>query len=199
MVVTRVEADTLTDLRGQVCKLVMEKGLRERPEPFELSSGQMSRYYIDGKHAVSRGPDLGLVSRAILRLAESRGATFDTVGGLTLGADALAHGVALVGGKDWFTVRKRRKEHGQRTLVEGASIEGARVLLVDDIVTTGLSIESALAEIQQAEQVVLAVALVDRSGETEGRLKTHGVPFEALLNWEDLGIPRVSSDGRASS
>ena len=160
----------------------------------------MSRDYIDGKLTVSRGPDLDLVSRAILELARGRGVEFDTVGGLTMGADALAHGVALVGGKEWFTVRKVRKDHGTGSLVEGADVKGSRVLLVEDIVTTGGSIAKALDEIvKDGGSVVLAVALVDRSGRAAAVLEGRGVLFEPLLTWEDLGIEPVGTDGRVQA
>lgn len=173
------------------------RGLTHRDEPFQLASGEMSHDYIDGKLSVSRGSDLDLVSRAILELAHERGVEFDTVGGLTMGADALAHGIALVGGKEWFTVRKVRKDHGTGSLVEGAGVKGSRVLLVEDIVTTGGSIAKALDEIvKDGGSVVLAVAMVDRSGRTTALLEARGVPFEPLLTWEDLGIDPVGKDGR---
>jgi len=118
--------------------------------------------------------------------------TFETVGGLTMGSDALAHGVALVGGKEWFTVRKERKEHGQRAVVEGAKVAGTRALLLDDVVTTGASIARALDAVEEEEgTVVLATALVDRSGKTQTLLGDRGVPFVPLFTWIDLGIDPV--------
>jgi orotate phosphoribosyltransferase len=187
----------VTDLRLEVIDLVKKYGLRHAETPFRLSSGESSNDYIDGKTAVSSGQRLRLVAQAILDLVAKRRVVFDAVGGLTMGADALSHGVALVGDKQWFTVRKERKEHGQGSLIEGADVAGMRILLVDDIVTTGKSILRALEAIEEADgQVVMAVALVDRATRTESLLSAKGVPFDSLLTYRDLGILPVGDGGR---
>jgi orotate phosphoribosyltransferase len=193
----RTEGDTLPDLKPQIVELVKERGLQYREEAFRLASGEMSHDYIDGKRTVSRGADLLLVSQAILQLTERRGIEFECVGGLTMGADALAHGVALAGGTEWFTVRKEAKGHGRGSMLEGAAIEERTALLVDDIVTTGGSIKKACDAVTAAGgRVVLAVALVDRSGRTGPLLEADGVPFEPILTWHDLGIEPVEAGGR---
>ena len=75
-----------------------------------LASGQLSHDYIDGKFAVDTGERLTIVSRAVADLAARHGIEFDAVGGLTMGADPLAHGVAMVTGKAWFSVRVWRAQ-----------------------------------------------------------------------------------------
>jgi orotate phosphoribosyltransferase len=85
---------------------VIKRGHEHRDVPFKLASGQTSQHYIDGKHAVDTGARLAVVCRAVVDLAAERQIEFDAVGGLTMGADALAHGVAMVTGKAWFSVRK---------------------------------------------------------------------------------------------
>lgn len=69
---------------------VVKRGHEYRDQPFKLASGQTSQHYIDGKHAIDTGARLAVVSRAVVDLAAQNGIEFDAVGGLTMGADALA-------------------------------------------------------------------------------------------------------------
>src|SRR2546428_12784539 len=98
-------SSSLADLRARLLELVMTRGYVRRDEPFQLSSGEWSRDYIDAKRAMSSGADLRLVAEAVLALAEQRKATFDAIGGLTMGADAPAHAVSVLNGCAWFSVR----------------------------------------------------------------------------------------------
>ena len=77
-------------------ELIRTRGHERRDEPFKLASGQLSHDYIDGKYAVDTGERLAVVSRAVAELAAANGIEFDAVGGLTMGADPLSHGVAMV-------------------------------------------------------------------------------------------------------
>src|SRR5204863_8070370 len=131
---------------------------------FNLPSGQLSHDYIDGKFAVDTGERLAIVSRAVADLAERRGIEFDAVGGLTMGADPLAHGIAMVTGKAWFSVRKEQKQRGREQWIEGTRIEpGTRVLLVDEVMSTGGSTEKAYERVRAVAAVVRgAIPPVDR-------------------------------------
>ncbi|MEX0755620.1 MAG: orotate phosphoribosyltransferase [Actinomycetota bacterium] len=184
----------MSDIRDAVKELVIDRGLQKREAPFQLSSGEWSSDYIDGKRALSRGADLGLVARAVVECAQREGVEFEVVGGMTMGADALAHAVAITSGTAWFTVRKERKQHGKQDLIEGGEIKGRSILLLDDVVTTGASILQSLDAIQEAGgQVVLAVCLVDRSGRAAERLAERDIRFFPLLTYRDLGIAPVGS------
>src|SRR6476619_179798 len=103
--------------------LIRTRGHERRDEPFKLASGQLSHDYIDGKFAVDNGERLSIVSHAVADLAASHGIEFDAVGGLTMGADPLAHGVAMVTGKAWFSVRKEQKTRGRVQFVEGTRLQ----------------------------------------------------------------------------
>src|SRR4029077_5342224 len=82
---------------------------------------------------------------------------FDAVGGPTMGADALAHGVALLSGAAWFSVRKEPKGHGRGAWVEGARLaSGDRVVVVEDVVSTGRSLLESVERIRDLGAVVLA-------------------------------------------
>lgn len=173
--------------------LIRTRGYERRDEPFRLASGQLSHDYIDGKYAVDTGERLAIVCRAVADLAEIHGVEFDAVGGLTMGADPLAHGVAMVTGKAWFSVRKEQKKRGREQWIEGTRLQpGARVLLVDDVISTGGSTEIALGRVTAVGAVATGVIpMVDRGDVAAGRFAKHGVPFFALVSYRDLGIEPV--------
>ena len=173
--------------------LIRTRGYEHREEPFTLASGQLSHDYIDGKFAVDTGERLSVVSHAVADLAARHGIEFDAVGGLTMGADPLAHGVAMVTGKAWFSVRKEQKQRGREQWVEGTRLQpGTRVLLVDDVISTGGSTELALERIAPLGVVVTGVIpMVDRGDVAAKRFAKRNVPFVALVTYRDLGIEPV--------
>jgi orotate phosphoribosyltransferase len=175
---------------GEVVSLLRSLGYERREQPFQLASGEWSHDYIDGKRALSEGANLRRVAQAVLDVATASGVEFDAVGGLTMGADPTAHAVALLSGKKWFSVRKQRKGHGTQKLIEGAElVPGMRVLLVDDVVTTGKSILEALdAVLAKGAQVMLAVALVDRGETASGKLADRDVNYVPLATYRDFEI-----------
>jgi orotate phosphoribosyltransferase len=173
--------------------LIRTRGYERREEPFQLASGQLSHDYIDGKFAIDNGVSLTIVSKAVAELAALHGIEFDAVGGLTMGADPLAHGVAMVTGKRWFSVRKEQKARGREQWLEGTRIEpGTRVLLVDDVISTGGSTEIAYERVTSVGAVVTGVIpMVDRGDIATERFAKRGVPFAALVSYRDLGIEPV--------
>lgn len=173
--------------------LIRTRGYERREEPFRLASGQLSHDYIDGKFAIDTGERLTIVSRAVADLAARTGIEFDAVGGLTMGADPLAHGIAMVTGSAWFSVRKEQKQRGREQWVEGTRLEpGMRVLLVDDVISTGGSTEKAYERILPLGVVVTGVIpMVDRGDIAAGRFAKRNVPFAALVTYTDLGIEPV--------
>ena len=175
----------------RVIEVVRERALRRLDEPVVLASGQQSRDFIDVKAGLARGEDLELACRAILERLD--GVEFDAVGGLTMGADQFAHVVAVLASKDWFVVRKEAKGRGTNKLVEGASVgEGTRVVLVDDVVTTGGSIQKAYEVITGLGATVAAAAtLVDRGDVAANFFLERGVPYFPVVTYRDLGIEPV--------
>jgi orotate phosphoribosyltransferase len=173
--------------------LIRTRGYERREEPFKLASGQLSHDYIDGKFAVDTGERLSIVSQAVADLAASHGIDFDAVGGLTMGADPLAHGVAMVTGKAWFSVRKEQKQRGREQWIEGTRLQpGTRVLLVDDVISTGGSTEIAADRVTAVGAVIAGVIpMVDRGGGAAARFAKRNVPFVALVTYRDLGIDPV--------
>ena len=173
--------------RRVLADLVRETGYERRDVPFQLSSGGWSHDYVDGKFAVASGKALRQVSEAAV---EAIGEPFDSVGGPTMGADALAHGISIVTGASWFSVRKEPKGHGRGAWVEGARLDkGDRVLVVEDVVSTGASLLRAVERVAElGAEVVAATALLDRSPQVAERFAHAGIRWVPLLTWEDLGI-----------
>ena len=188
--------DQSTD-RARLLDVVRSRALIQFDEPRELSSGELSRDFIDAKAGLSRGRDLRLACRVIADSVAGAGIEWDAVGGLTLGADQFAHGIvtALADEHEWFVVRKQPKGRGTNRLVEGATLgAGTRVLLVDDIVTTGGSIRQAHQHVvDTGAAVVAAVTLVDRSDIAARYFDQHGVPYLPVFTYHDLGIVAVGA------
>lgn len=173
--------------RRQLAGLVRARGYERRQEPFRLSSGGWSQDYVDGKYAVDQGSTLRAACQAMIDLV---GEDFDAVGGPTMGADALAHGVSLLSGCRWFSVRKEPKGHGRQAWVEGTRLEpGDRVLIVEDVTSTGASLLRAVDRVEELGVVTIAAsALLDRSPEVAARFAARGLRWEPLITWLDLGI-----------
>lgn len=186
----------LQELRRELTGLVKSYGHERREEPFKLSSAGWSHDYVDGKRAIAQGARLRLVGEAVVELARSLEIEFDAVGGMTMGADPIALAAAIAGDAQWFSVRKEAKKHGKQKRVEGAELApGARVVLMEDVTTTGRSILDAMGALQEAGAVVvLATVLVDRGELTKPQFDERGIRFEPLLTYKDLEIDPVQPE-----
>jgi len=187
--------DTPAARKAALLDLLINRGLIRLDEPVELSSGARSRYFLDGKKALAAGRDLALACQCMADLAAEAGIAFDAVGGLTLGADQFAHGIAIVDDAEWFVVRKQPKGRGTDRYVEGADLDGKRVLLVDDVITSGGSSLIARDRIEaEGGIVVMATTLVSRSDAPVERFGAESVTFLPLFTYKDLGIPAVGTE-----
>lgn len=178
---------------GQLLELVRSKGYERRSEPFQLSSGGLSRDYVDLRRAVASGADLELAARAVVdRLAEE-GIDFDVIGGMTMGADPVAHAVAMVTGKSWFSVRKQTKDHGLQQRIEGAALhDGVRAVVMEDTVSTGRALFEALDVVSSTgAEVVAVLTLLLRGDAPQRRCEEMGVRFVPILSYQDLGIEPI--------
>jgi len=169
---------------------------------FRLSSGRRSDFYFDGKQVTLEGRGLYLASRLILDRCRELEVT--AVGGLTLGADPLAGGVAALSGTDplplrAFIVRKEAKQHGTARAVEGPSLgPHDRCLLVDDVITTGGGFLTALEHVRATgAEVVEAVVLVDREEGGAEALSAAGLPLNALFRRRDFHASEASPQATA--
>jgi orotate phosphoribosyltransferase len=158
-------------------------------EDVTLSSGAEASYFIDAKRVILRASGFRLLAEHVQHYVRELDAT--AVGGLTLGADAIAC-AALVDGPDHmrgFFVRKEPKAHGLQKLIEGPPLEpGDRCLIVDDVVTSGASTIKAIKAIQQHKLEICGVlAILDRlAGGADALEAAAHAPFVALTTIEDV-------------
>jgi orotate phosphoribosyltransferase len=147
---------------------------------FKLSSGGTSDYYIDCRTTTLHAEGGRLTGEAILDLLIENGIDAEAVGGLTLGADPIVSNVATASA--WralshpgdpllhgFLVRKAEKAHGTGRRIEGFCREGARVVIVDDVCTTGASTINAIEAAREAGMIVAAVVCIVEREEANGR------------------------------
>lgn len=182
------------EARDRVIELVRERGLEHRAEPFQLSSGDLSHDFVDAKRAICDGEGLRVAGVAALAALAAVGVTeFDAAGGLTMGADPLAHAIAVAGDVKWFSVRKEAKDHGTGRKIEGWQPRaGARLVIVDDAFTTGDSLKKAYDAVVGLDvSVVGAVALVDRGDRAASFFADLEIPYASIVTYRDLGIAPV--------
>ncbi len=158
---------------------------------FTLSSGQKSTYYIDGKLLSLMPEGLNYLSRVILEMVEDN---VDAIAGLTLGADPIIAGVSaisyevdrpLVG----LIIRKEKSSHGREKRIEGPLKKGMRVVVVEDVVTTGSSSLKAIDALQEAGcEVVKVICLVDRLAGGKENFEKKGVRFDPIFTLKDLKL-----------
>lgn len=153
-----------------------------------LSSGKEADYYVDLRRATLHREASALIGELLRELTADW--DYAHVGGLTLGADPVATAIMHAGeGVDAFVVRKEAKKHGMQRRIEGPSIEGARVLVVEDTTTTGNSPLTAVAAVREAGATVVGVAtVVDRATGAKDVIEAEGVEYRSLLGLEDLGL-----------
>ena len=147
----------------------MLRRLSVRHGDFTLVSGQKSEWYVDAKLTTCTARAMPLVGRLFLNKFAENGWLPKAVGGLTMGADAIAIAIARESTErglevDAFVVRKESKKHGMKKFLEGiANPVGTPVVILDDVCTTGGSTVQAIERAREAQMEILGVAcLVDR-------------------------------------
>jgi orotate phosphoribosyltransferase len=178
-------------LRRQLLELLRQKSFRYSPDkPFKLVSGRESPYYIDCRPTTHNAQGLALIGEIIFQLIRDLKVT--AIGGLTMGADPIAHATALTSylkGQpiNAFSVRQKPKEHGTGGLLVGDVTPGDRAVVVEDVVTTGGSALRAVAAAREfGLQVVKVLILVDRQEGGKEAVAQEVPQVEALFTISDL-------------
>ena len=154
-----------------------------------LSSGAEADYYVDLRRATLHHEASALIGKLIREMTSDL--DFDAVGGLTLGADPVATAIMHAAGRriDAFVVRKETKKHGMQRRIEGADVEGKKVLVVEDTTTTGNSPLTAVAALREAGAEVVGVAtVVDRETGAGDVIAAEGLEYRSLLGLGDLDL-----------
>ncbi len=159
---------------------------------FVLKSGKPTTWFIDAKQTTCSPDGMLLVAEAALAALPD---DITAIGGLTMGADAMAFGVAAIAatrGRQLraFSVRKEVKDHGGGGRIAGALEPGDRVAITEDAVTRGVSMLEAAEVVREAgAEPVLLLPLVDRGGTVTAMAAEVGLPVVALVTAPDLGFP----------
>lgn len=172
--------------RLDLIEVLKAKAVLHLPEPVELASGALSSTFVDVKLGLAHWQDLALASEVITTLVHDAGIEFDAVGGPTMGANALAVGIAACAESRWFFIDKDPSDH---PIVGSPLTEADRVLLVEDTVSTGGSIIKAIGNaIATGAQVVAVATVVDRGDQATQKFADLQIPYFAAATYTDLGI-----------
>jgi orotate phosphoribosyltransferase len=157
---------------------------------FTLKSGRKSTWFLDTKQTMCRPDGALAVADAALEII---GADMTAIGGLTMGADPVAYGIAAIGATRGrhlrsFSVRKEAKDHGVTGRIAGALQPGDRVVITEDTVTRGTSIFEAVDAVREFGAIPsLIIVIVDRGGTCTAMAAEAGIAYMPLLTAPDLG------------
>ena len=179
------------ELKEKLFNLLDQQALKRGK--FLLSSGKESNYYLDGRVITLNPQGAYLVASIILEML--KGETLDAIGGPTLGADPIVGALAVLSYINaqpikTFIVRKQAKEHGTLQQVEGPALKnGDRVILIDDVATSGKSILEAKQALDKIGVIAdKAIVIVDRNQGAADNLAKAGIKLESIFKIADFGL-----------
>jgi orotate phosphoribosyltransferase len=179
----------LTPARSSLREHVLAHSVR-RGE-FTLKSGATSTWFLDTKQTACRPDGIVLVADAALEVIPPEA---DAIGGLTMGADPVAFGVAAIAATRGralrsFSVRKEAKDHGVTGRIAGALQPGDKVVITEDTVTRGTSLIEAADVVKGfGADPIAIVVIVDRGGTCAAMAAERGIAYFPLLTAPDLGF-----------
>ena len=189
---TPQQTATISPVIRELIGLVEAKALKRGT--FRLASGREASFYLDAKQVVLDAHGAMLVGRAILERLRSLGPLPAAVGGMSIGADPITSAVITMAGVEGLTlkgfmVRKEPKDHGTKKYVEGPVEPGQRVVIVEDVTTTGGSSLLAIDRVHEFGLVVeRVVTVIDRLAGAKDAFAARGIPLESLVTIRDLGL-----------
>lgn len=179
-------------IRSRLIELLIEKSFKHSEEPaFKLSAGGASKFYVNCKNVTLTAEGMFLIGSVMFPRMPLEA---KYVGGLTFGADAIANAISFfsvytTNQVDSFSVKRKLKEHGIPTWIEGNVPKGSKVTIVDDVVTTGNSVIRAVSRARVCGlEILKIIILVDRQEGGMKRIKERcgNMPVEAIITREEL-------------
>lgn len=178
-------------MKKRLIELIYEKAFRYSEEPtFKLVSGRMSNYYFNCKTVTLHPEGMYLIGNIIFEMIKNSGAK--GIGGLTLGADPIADAVAYTSyiqkkPIEAFVCRKNAKAHGTMQWIEGNVAPGDKVVIVDDVITTGKSTIEAITKAKEGGlDIVKVIALIDRQEGGRENIGALGHHVETVITREEV-------------
>lgn len=150
---------------------------------FVLTSGAISDYYIDIKKASTKPKTLQMIAKEMKKHTKN----CDIIAGMELGAVPLAVALSLETNLPYVIIRKEKREHGTGKQIEGESVEGKKVLIVEDVTTSGGSVLKTIDIIRDNHgEIDKVITVVDREGDARQKIMEKHVEFIPLLTVKDI-------------
>ena len=171
-------------------ELIKERALLYSEEGFTLASGKRSHYYFDLKPILLDAEGLNLIAECMYE--HIKGCNAEYIGGLESGAIPIVAAICMLSWKKGrplrgFYVRKERKPRGTMKTIEGNLESGAKVVIVEDVTTTGSSVLKAIEEVQKKGcTVVKVISVIEREEGAREKLEGIGVEHSALFVKSDF-------------
>ena len=185
---------SLKTMKKRLIELVIERTFKFTTKPtFKLASGKTSSFYFNCKPTTLNPEGMYLIGQLLHDLIKGcKSMKIKAVGGLTLGADPVANAIAytsyLKGDSiESFVVRKEPKKHGTMLWIEGQVKKGDKVMIVEDVITTGSSTLKAVSRAKKCGLKVQGViVLIDRQEGGREKVEALGLPLKALLTKDEI-------------
>ncbi len=181
----------INDIKKEIIDIIASKSLQVADEAiFKLASHRKSNIYIDCKKITCNAKGKFLIGNIIFDKISDL--NVNAIGGLTLGADPIANAVSYASvikkqPLNTFIVRKTPKGHGLKKIIEGDITKNDRVIVVDDVVTTGASTVEAIRKAKDfGLKIIKVIVLVDRQEGGKEKILTEGYDFEAIITKQEL-------------
>lgn len=190
-----LELGLMTERTEAILKLAHSTGSLLHGD-FTLSSGAKSDHYFEGKKLTLHPEGAYLVGKEVLDML--KGYEIDAIGGLAMGAFPIITATALVSHQEGtpipsFIVREEHKTHGTKRKIEGHFTNGAKVAIVDDVITTGGSVRKAIEAVEAANcKVMKVIVIVDRHEGGSDQLRQEGYDVSAIIDLLPSGVTSVS-------
>jgi orotate phosphoribosyltransferase len=182
---------TPDEMKHRLAEIILERSFQYRDNPpFTLASGKTSNYYFNCKTTTMDPEGMYLIGNILFEMLVD--ADVSAAGGLTLGADPIANALSLISYQKKkpiksFVVRKDAKNHGTKSGIEGNITPGERVVIIDDVITTGGSTITAIEIAREAGlKVDRVIALVDREESGRENIKKYIDRIDAVLTRSEI-------------
>ncbi|OPY85464.1 MAG: Orotate phosphoribosyltransferase [Smithella sp. PtaU1.Bin162] len=182
---------TINEMKERLGEIILDRSFKYSDNPpFTLASGRQSNYYFNCKPTTLDPEGMNLIGAIIFDMVKDSNIT--AAGGLTLGADPIANSLAVISyqkGKPIkaFIVRKDVKDHGTKSAIEGNVKAGERVLIIDDVITTGGSTITAIEQANKAGLIVEGViTLIDREEGGRENIQKYMANIQSILTRTEI-------------
>jgi orotate phosphoribosyltransferase len=195
---------TINEMKERLGEIIIARSFKYSDNPpFTLASGKKSNYYFNCKPTTLDPEGMNLIGTIIFNMLKDSEIT--AAGGLTLGADPIANALSVISyqkGKPIksFIVRKDAKDHGTKSSIEGNIKPGEKVVIIDDVITTG---GSTIIAIEQAREAGLSVdrviALIDREEGGKENILRHIKNIQSVFTRTEIMQLRTNINGEKIS